>query len=469
MATTIADSLILCGTGASCAVFKRKRSMLKRQLIIGAMTIALLSACGVEPPHRSADDDDSGGPGGAGGGVSSVGGSSGVGGLGASGGGSNVGGGTGVGGGSAAGGGGGGSLPAVPTMVSVGDGYACVVMGDAAVKCWGRNDYGQLGDGSHNDRATPPRAATLANVREVAAGGRASCAVMLDNSVKCWGADFANNHGVLGTGDTNGSTIPVDVQGEDQVDTVSTYGTTSCAVRTNGTTICWGANGFGQLGNGNTQDQYVPTLVAGLPSSAKVANGAFFSCALMNGDFSRCWGMNALGQLGDGTNNSASTPQGNGVNYVVSLAAGALHTCVARGDFGPGAGGVRCWGDGAYGALGNGSTADHNAAVTAAGITTAVAVTAGSGHSCALLSDGTMLCWGNNDDGQLGAGVSNSQLLTPTPVVGLTGAVVQIDASGHNTCALQQDGRLYCWGVNDHGQLGNGTTTEQNVATEVVF
>jgi len=191
-----------------------------------------------------------------------------------------------------------------------------------------------------------------------------------------------------------------------------------------------------------------------LPCGVVVETGEYFSCAVIAGEI-KCWGDNRAGQLGDGTvGGFTTTPQiVPGITDAIDVATGNLHTCAIRGT-----GEVWCWGQNNEGQIGNGTQSVSISTPTqVAGITNAIAITAGDNHTCALLSTGQMMCWGWNRYGQLGNGTTNSSL-TPVNVIA---NIAQISAGTLNTCAISNTGQAYCWGDNQYGELGNGTIISQ--------
>ena len=180
------------------------------------------------------------------------------------------------------------------------------------------------------------------------------------------------------------------------------------AVLADGSVQCWGLNDNGQLGNGNTTKALAPVIVSGITTATAVAAGGSHSCARLSGGTVQCWGLNIYGQLG----NNSTTPQ-------------------------------------------------FKTPVLVSGIYTATAIATGSMHSCARLGDGTVQCWGQNIDGQLGNGLTTNATV-PVSVTGLAGAT-DIAASGDHSCARLSDGRVECWGLNASGQLGNGRINNSSV------
>jgi alpha-tubulin suppressor-like RCC1 family protein len=206
--------------------------------------------------------------------------------------------------------------------------------------------------------------------------------------------------------------------------------------------------------------------VSGITSDTAFESGATHTCALLTGGTMACWGRNDQGQLGDGTTTDAHTPVAVvGISGATSFDGSELHTCAVV------SGGVQCWGGNFQGELGNGTTTPSLSPVPVTGISTATAVSLGAFHSCARLSDGTVRCWGNNQDGQLGDGTTEDRH-SPVAVSGITtatsvGAAIGGGGGGEHTCAVLSGGSVRCWGANDQGQLGDGNRTIDPVATSV--
>ncbi|MBI4001268.1 MAG: hypothetical protein HY348_05740 [Nitrospira defluvii] len=224
---------------------------------------------------------------------------------------------------------------------------------------------------------------------------------------------------------------------------------------------CWGKNQDGQLGDGTTVDKSKPVEASGLARGvAAVAAGWSHTCALTSSGGVKCWGNNQDGQLGDGTTVARNTPTevvglGGGVT---ALAAGGRHTCALLMT-----GGVKCWGQNQRGQLGDGTTADRVTPINVAELTTGViALAAGWQHSCALMLSGTIKCWGNNGSGQLGVG-SLLLKVTVTDVTWVAPTAVAVTAGREHTCALLSDNAVRCWGDDEQGQLGKDTKVMQRI------
>ena len=291
----------------------------------------------------------------------------------------------------------------------------------------------------------------------VEAGEYHTCALTVAGGVQCWGL---NDSGQLGDGTNTNSLTPVSVSGL-AIGVVAITGGLghNCALTSGGGVLCWGLNGDGQLGDGTATDRWTPVAVSGMGSGvAAVAGGYFHSCALTSGGALRCWGGNSVGQIGDGTTTQRLTAVAvSGLSGgAVAVTAGSDHTCGLTGG-----GATQCWGWNASGQLGNGTTTNQWTPVTVIGLAGGgPTVAGGEYHSCAVTSTGAAQCWGRNTNGQLGDGTTTSRLM-PAPVSGLGSGVAAVVTGAAHSCALTSAGAVLCWGDNFTGQLGDGTTTDR--------
>jgi alpha-tubulin suppressor-like RCC1 family protein len=238
----------------------------------------------------------------------------------------------------------------------------------------------------------------------------------------------------------------------------------TCAVTSDGAVLCWGDGTVGELGNGSTAPSLLPVGVVGLSSGARaVSAGGAFSCGIDAMGAVLCWGLGAGGELGNGTSRSEDAPGG-----VVGLSSGARAVCVgqAHACAVTATGAVACWGDNTFRQLGDGSTLSRTAPVGATGDSSGfVAVACGGDHTCALLASGVLHCWGRNVEGQLGDG---STVDRSVPVVVDLPPIQSVSAGSLHTCAVTSAGAVKCWGKNDQSQLGDGTTVARNTPADVV-
>jgi alpha-tubulin suppressor-like RCC1 family protein len=340
--------------------------------------------------------------------------------------------------------------------ITTGRDHTCAVTDKGVLKCWGENTQGQLGDGTHEDRWGPVDVYSLSQGAAVVSGGSIhTCAVTTTGGVRCWGY---NGAGQLGDGTTSMRDIPVEVVGLNSgAAEVVAGGNHSCALMVGGGVKCWGSNFDGELGDGTLEYSSTPVDVIGLAGPAvALTAGHSHNCALIEDGGVQCWGLNENGQLGDGTTTNRSTPVGvMGLSGgVVNVEAGTEHTCALLAT-----GGVKCWGLNDHRQLGDGTTDERWEPVDVLGLTdTASAITAGYGHSCALMTGGGAMCWGWNEMGQLGEG-TNINWRVPVDVFGLSGGETAIAAGYGHSCVIVDDGEIKCWGLNSTGQLGDGTGT----------
>jgi len=447
-------------------------------------------------------------------------------------------------------------------QVAAGSGHTCALTLTGSVLCWGDNTFGQLGDGTTDESISPVEAIASGAVG-VALGGSTSCAVMDDGGVKCWGLGDMGQLGDAGSGAEHKQLLPVDVQvsagglltGAGQVAVGANFG---CALLEGSLVDCWGKNDVGQLGQGTVSEFSAiaaPVLMEAdgdpLQGATQVSAGGAHACVRMYTDRLKCWGQGESGQLGDGSSGSSAysahplpvvdhfAPFGTTIPYLEStsqVSTGSAHTCAfikwngsnpyrcwgdnSRGQLGDGeeassgqvgvqqsltirlypnpvqdalnfgspplakiaggngftcaltrAGGVKCWGSDEHGELGNGVSAASDTPVNVVGLSSGViGLAAGSFHACALTSAGGVKCWGYNWDGQLGNGIlafPGANQIAPVDVVGLSSGVVELSLGNSHSCALTSEGAVKCWGANDWGALGDGTQTTSSTPVNV--
>ena len=351
---------------------------------------------------------------------------------------------------------------AVVHRLSAGAGHTCAIQRDASVACWGSNVDGELGDGTGVDRPVPGPVPGLSAI-SISSGSYHNCALTAEGRAACWGW---NSYGQVGDGsDTNRLSAFV-LSSPTSVLSVAAGGYHSCAVSTDGSAACWGQNTLGQLGDGAEIDSPSPVGVFSLPVSRAVSAAGRHSCALVQDGVHdgtvQCWGATLAVDNDSGAPGDQVFPLPvPGLTDVVALAAGFDHNCALSRN-----GSVACWGANDSGQLGIGTTAASATPVTVAQLPPAAAIAAGYNHTCAILQDATLRCWGSNAAGQLGDGTTVDRALPVSSVSGLSQVAAVAGGSVH-TCAATNDGAVYCWGSNDSGQLGDGSTTNHLTPTQV--
>ena len=418
-----------------------------------------------------------------------------------------------------------------PVAVSAGAFHTCAIVDNGSLFCWGSNGNGRLGTGDPPTQdAYSPKWVDLGVGRTavaISAGNTHTCAILDDGSLTCFGNDYSGQLGngpgqsdssVPGivdggftwdnsTGSNSGSSatnLIASSEGAElmvgdlmnditfQYDSSAASGSGSgsgsgsstsfnltsqniaggrlytCAILENGSVACWGDNQYGQLGDGTTTDRSTPTLTESLGTgrtAVQLATGDYHTCALLDNHEVKCWGHNQYGKLGDGATNDRTSPPSSGITFPtgrtpIALAAGDEQTCAIMDD-----GSLTCWGGNAQGELGDGTTTHRSSPTIISVSTTADVIDIGSGdaHTCALLDDGTIKCWGNNIFGQLGDGTTTTRLTpTLTDSLGTGRTAVDIGVGEHFTCALLDNDDVKCWGSNLHGRLGDGTTIDRS-------
>ena len=408
-------------------------------------------------------------------------------------------------------------LPTFSEKISAGGDHTCALSFDGGVTCWGRGDSGQLGYNKKEDSPFPVEvldgndpAVSLGGMIQISSGEAHTCALSSYSGVMCWGK---GNFGQLGNNSFSDSPIPTSVVIPDEnninetvelieITQISVGSYHNCALKSNGEVLCWGNGSAGQLGNNQSSDSSIPVTVmlvnennngreTPLSGIMQISSGYFHTCALRGDGGIFCWGAGSMGQLGDNqlidspipvavvvideTNNNQEVA----LHEITQISVGSFHTCALKADEG-----VLCWGAGGAGQLGNNKSekspvpvavmaideANSNEEIELSGVTQ---ISVGHHYSCAVVEDdeniGTAFCWGEGSRGQLGR-----QLILSSPValevltdsqVPLT-HIKQVSTGNHHTCVLTDEaetgGRILCWGAGDNGRLGRGDAVNAN-------
>lgn len=373
-------------------------------------------------------------------------------------------------------------------QIALSGGTSCILYETGKVNCWGWNSQGQLGLGHINTiglNESPAEEVTRVDIDEeivqLASGVSHTCALLADGNVRCWGQNF---RGQLGLGHTNSlgdnelpsEVAPINLGGGRKAKFVAAGFMHTCVILTSGIVKCWGFNHVGQLGIGNTEDigdnespSTSPDVNLGEEAVA-LAAGHSFTCAILVSGNVKCWGHNYSGVIGlgrldtIGDNESASnSPLIDLGTKAVSISAGYDHVCALLDD-----GHVKCWGDNQKGQLGYRHLMNMGDTETLENLPSinigarSISITTGERHTCALLETREMKCWGDNSWGQLGQGhnevLGDNEHPFEIPAVSFEGSVSNINSGSMNShaCAFLNNGFLRCWGMNQFGQLGLG-------------
>ncbi|MET0789985.1 MAG: hypothetical protein ABW061_00560 [Polyangiaceae bacterium] len=327
-------------------------------------------------------------------------------------------------------------------QVSIGPSHACILLADRTVSCWGKNDLSQLGTASASDSATPVQVKYLSDVQSIAVGEGITFALLNDGTVDFWGTRNTAYNATQGQYTTVASQYPTQLEGLSAVKQITAGGQgNGCAALADGSVRCWGKNDWGQLGNGTGDFSAAPVVVSGVNGATGIDMGYTHACA-QTPSAVKCWGANLAYQIGSYSGTFANTPQTIvGLSGTVSkLRTGSDYACALMTN-----GSIECWGDNQAGQLGNNTTGLETIPVTTAAISGASELTLGNGHSCALLTGGVVRCWGANVHGQTGNGNTTGSVTTPTAVQGISGAAA-VAAGSSTTCAGLSNGSVKCWG-----------------------
>ena len=365
---------------------------------------------------------------------------------------------------------------AVPTRISVrgtwlrrltvGSLTACVIDRASQVQCWGDNQLGQFGAGAGQFSPVPIAAGAPALTRFSTAGGQALCGFGESGSAICWGR---SSFGMLtSAGGTGTVSLPVAITGGPYAE-VSVARLSACGLTGAGVGYCWGSNQRGEIGSAsvpvNLGANPTPMPIDGGLTLSAIVAGWIHACALTETGAAHCWGLRELlGAGGTPADTISRVPLPvSGGHAFTQLAIGPHHTCGLTAE-----GRVWCWGLNASGQLGDGTQLPRRVPVevvtplrfSSIGVSDFIVQGVGSGHTCALTDAGEAYCWGLNDRGQLGDGTTTNRLL-PTAVGGGT-RFTALELGDYSTCGMRGDS-VWCWGGNNLGQVGDGTTVNRSL------
>ncbi len=242
-----------------------------------------------------------------------------------------------------------------------------------------------------------------------------------------------------------------------EIKSITGGGSHTCGLLNNGSVVCWGSNNYGQIGNGSSGGYALnPVFVNTTESFVSIAAGGSHTCGLLTNGSMMCWGNNDYGQIGNGSKGTAlNLVLVNSTESFVSIAAGAAHTCGLLNN-----GSMMCWGQNNDGQIGDGSSWEDRLNPVFVNTTESfVSIDTGYSHTCGVLNNGSAMCWGSNDYGTIGDGTTTQR---NNPVfVNTTESFVSMGEGEHHTCGLLNNGSAMCWGGNIQGQIGDGSGTNR--------
>ena len=345
--------------------------------------------------------------------------------------------------------------------LDAGSTHACGLTSSGQPWCWGRNAVGQLGDSTAASTLVPVSTyqSGWSSFTLLTAGALHTCAITSAGQAWCWGY---NADGRLGDGTTSLGLAPVQVvQGGLAFTFVSAGDAHTCGLTSGGQAYCWGNNSYGQIGDSTKTFASSPTAVhqpAGV-TFTQITSGARHTCGLTSGGQAYCWGYNGDGQLGMGAGVQSLIPaavvQNGGLTFA-SVYTEYQHTCALTSG-----GSAYCWGLNFNSQLGDSTTVNRNTPVAVQGGLSFVTLATSGTSTCGLTSGGQTYCWGNNGNGQLGNGTTTASRV-PVAVSQPSGVTfTDVRAGAAQNCALDGGGQAWCWGRNNWGQMGDGTTTQR--------
>ncbi|MDF1884195.1 Ig-like domain-containing protein [Sulfurimonas sp. SAG-AH-194-C21] len=348
------------------------------------------------------------------------------------------------------------------SFISAGYNHTMAIKSDGTLWAWGRNNFGQLGDTTLVDKSNPTQVSTGTTWSSVSGGAYHTAAIKSDGTLWTWGR---NDYGQLGDNTTTNSTSPVQENSLDNTWSSLAGGAFhTIGIRADGSLWAWGYNPYGQLGDGTTVNKIIPTQEDSNSTNwSSVSGGIYHTAAVKSNGTLWAWGNNLYGQLGDGTGTAKNIPtqeDSNSTNWS-SIEAGRYYTVATKSD-------GTLWGSGynALSQLGDG-TSESKTSYTqeSSGATIWSSASGGSNHTVALKNDGTLWTWGQNDHGQLGDGtIDNGKSFIQEVSASTTWS--SIETGRAHTVAIKSDGTLWAWGWNLYGQIGDGTITNKSTPTQ---
>ncbi len=336
------------------------------------------------------------------------------------------------------------------SAIEAGQDFTVAIKTNGTLVAWGKNDQGQLGDGTTTNKNIPTQIGTASNWAKISVGQDHTLAIKTDGTLWAWGN---NSFQKLGFASSGSVSVPTQIGIATNWDFISAGGGHSVAIKTDGTLWAWGRNFYGQLGDGTNTNRSIPTQIGSATDWKSISAGNEHTMARRNGSTLWVWGSNLSGELGDGTTVSKNTPFeiGVGANNWLKIYAGTSSSMAIKSN-----GTLWAWGNNGYGNLGTGSTANLSIPTQIGTATNWSTISLGFGHVLAIKTDFTLYAWGWNADGQLGDGTTVNKLVPY--YLSTTNTALIAAGVYHSICTISSGtGLIYTWGNNQKGQIGDGT------------
>ena len=352
------------------------------------------------------------------------------------------------------------------SLIGSGINTNCALDENGEISCWGSGLYGKLGTGSTTGSDHPVAVSGVGGYSQVTSGDDHTCAIKNNVDIYCWGGNF---EGQFGSGNTSGSSTPIlTTSFNSSIISIDAGSKHTCALLANGDAYCWGRGVDGQIGYNNATTTYSPQLVLLPRPAVAISAGESHTCAILDNNSMMCWGRNDFGQVGDGTTNQRDVPvyveNFIGANvYPIAVSGGSLHTCALLND-----GSINCWGRNNNGQLGTYSgDSSSPVSISLGSNVSAMQISSNGGHNCVLLTNKTLNCWGQNGWGQIGDGTTTNKFVPTYVEMENQENVEYVSASKDGVCVVLENLKLSCWGANYDGQVGDGTTIAKVKPTSI--